>query len=126
MTLKEHDKDTNMQSFIYQWMDLLWLPVGLFVAHKGQRIATSVFVVTCILTLRTQLEIMDEIKHPDGFLGLWSLGLYERGLIVYGILTMVFLILVHLSPRTKGVIFLAAMISLYLLGFCVSMLTMVL
>lgn len=115
-----------MQTLIYQWIDLLWLPIGLFVAHRGQRIKTAVFILTCILTLRTQLEIMTEIDHPQGFFGLWNLGLYERGLVIYGLLIMIFLILVHLSPRTKGAIFLVAMISLYIFGFCVSMLAMVL
>ena len=115
-----------MQTLIYQWIDLLWLPIGLLAAHRGQRIKTSIFILTCILTLRTQIEIMNEIGRPEGFFGLWNLGLYERGLIIYGLLIMAFLILVHLSPNTKGVIFLAAMISLYILGFCVSMLSMVL
>ncbi len=115
-----------MHPLIYQWIDLLWLPVGLLAAHRGQRISTAVFILTCILTLRTQLEIMGEIGHPEGFLGLWNLGLYERGLIIYGLLITLFLILVHFSPRTRGAVFLVAMISLYILGFCVSMLAMVL
>lgn len=125
-TKKRAGEESSMQTLIYQWIDLLWLPIGLIAAHQGQRLATSVFILTCIVTLRTQLEIMAEIDHPQGFFGLWNLGLYERGLIIYGLLITLFLILVHLSPRTKGVIFLAAMISLYILGFCVSMLAMVL
>jgi hypothetical protein len=126
MIVKRRSQESSMQTLIYQWIDLLWVPIGLIASHRGQRIKTTIFVLTCVFTLRTQLELMDSIGHPDGFLGLWSLGLYERGLIFYGLLNMIFLILVHLSPSTKGVIFLAAMISLYILGFCVSMLAMVL
>lgn len=115
-----------MQSLIYQWIDLLWLPIGLIAVHKGQRIKTTLFILTCIFTLRTQIELMESTGYPDGILKLVPLGLYERGLIFYGLLIMLFLILAHLSPNTKGVIFLAAALSLYILGFCISMLFMLL
>lgn len=115
-----------MQSLIYQWIDLLWIPVGLVACHRGQRIKTTIFILTCVFTLRTQLEIMASIGQPDGLLGFWGLGLYERGLIIYGLLIAIFLVLAYLSPTTRGVIFLAAMISIYTIGFCVSMLAMVL
>lgn len=119
-------EESSTQLLIYQWIDLLWLPVGLVVAHRGQRIKTAVFVLTCVFTLRTQLELMAEIGFPAGILGLWNLGLYERGLIIYGLLIAAFLALVYFSPRTRGVVFLAAMISVYILGFCISMLAMLL
>ncbi len=115
-----------MLSLLYQWIDLLWLPVGLGAVHKGQRIKTLLFVGACVLTLRTQIELMESIDHPHGFLNLIGLGLYERGLIVYGFLIMLFLILAHLSPNTKGVIFMAAALSLYIFGFCISMVAMLL
>lgn len=115
-----------MQNLIYQWIDLLWLPVGLVVSHRGQRIKTAIFIITCVLTLRTQMELMASIGHPDGILGWWGMGLYERGLILYGAIIMAFLILVYFSPGTRGIIFLAAMLSIYILGFCITMLGMLL
>ncbi len=117
--------ESNMLSIAYQWIDLIWLPVALLLTRKGQRIMASLFVVMCILTLRTQLELMGSINKADGLLGWLPLGLYERGLIIYGFLIALFLILAHFSPNTKGVIFLAAALSLYVCGFCVSMVAMV-
>lgn len=87
---------------------------------------TLAFIGACILTLRTQIELMAGTGHPVGFLGWITLGLYERGLIVYGLLIGLFLILARLSPRTKGVVFLAVIITLYIFGFCGSMLLMLL
>lgn len=110
----------------YQWIDCLWLPIGLLMVRRGQRLLTLAFIIACILTLRTQLELMQSIQHPNGILGLLSLGLYERGLIVYGLLIGLFLILAKYSPRTKGVVFLAVIITLYIFGFCGSMLLMLL
>lgn len=110
---------------IYQWIDLLWIPVGLLTVHKGQRLLTTGFVLACIFSLRTQIELMDSIDRGGGLLGFWNAGLYERGLVVYGFFIALFLILAHFSRNTKGVIFLAAAISIYILGFCVSMLAMI-
>jgi hypothetical protein len=59
-------------------------------------------------------------------LGFVEMGLYERGLFVYGFFIALFLILAHFSPRTTGVIFLAASLTIFIMGFCVSMLAMVL
>lgn len=114
-----------MLSLIYQWIDLLWIPAALLMVHPGQRVKTVFFILACILTLRLQLELMSSFGYPDGFLGWVGLGLYERGLILYGILFALFLILAHLSPNTRGVIFFAATLSLYFIGFFVSMIAMV-
>lgn len=110
---------------LYQWIDLLWIPVGLVTVHKGQRLLTTGFILVCILTLRTQIELMGSIDRDGGLLGFWNAGLYERGLVIYGFLIALFLILAHFSRNTKGVIFLAASLSIYILGFCVSMLAMI-
>ena len=110
---------------LYQWIDLLWIPVGIFTVHKGQRLLTVGFVLACVLSLRTQIELMDSIDRDGGLLGFWNAGLYERGLVIYGFFIALFLILAHFSRNTKGAIFLAAALSIYILAFCVSMLAMV-
>ena len=115
-----------MLATFYQWIDLFWIPVGLLVTRRGQYLLTTAFILACVGTLRLQLEFMDSIDRHDGILGFVTMGLYERGLFVYGFLIAVFLILAHFSPRTKGVIFLAASLSIFIFGFCVSTLAMVL
>lgn len=117
--------ESNMLSIIYQWIDLIWIPVALLFTRPGQRLLACGFVIVCVLTLRTQIELMESIHKGAGLLGWLDLGLYERGLIIYGFLIALFLILAHFSPNTKGVIFLAASLTLYILGFCASMLAMI-
>lgn len=109
----------------YQWIDCLWLPISMFMVQRGRRLMTLAFICACILTLRTQIELMEGIGHPKGIMGLMpGLGLYERGLIVYGLLIGLFLILAKLSPKTSGMVYLAVIITIYLFAFCGSMLLM--
>ncbi len=114
-----------MPALLYQWIDLLWLPVGLAAVHKGQRLLTLGFIGTCILMLRAQVELMEHIGYGRGFLpGLLESAVYPRGLAVYGFFIALFLLLAYLSPRTGGVIYLAAAIGIFFVSFCVSMLVM--
>lgn len=115
-----------MTPLLYQWIDLLWLPVSMVAVHKGQRLHTAAFILVCIMTLRAQVELMQHIGHSRGLIGLMHSGAYERGLVVYGIVFALFLILAYFSPHTKGIIFFAATLSVYIFTFCISMLVMVL
>lgn len=115
-----------MTSLFYQWIDLLWLPVALVAVHEGQRIKTCVFLLVCILTLRAQVELMETIGHPKGLVGLLHSGAYERGLVVYGIIFALFLLLAYFSANTKGIVFFAATLSIYIFAFCASMVVMLL
>jgi hypothetical protein len=118
--------ERRMLSTFYQWIDLFWIPVGLLATRRGQYVLTTGFIVACVICLRMQLELMSSIHKEDGVLGFVDMGLYERGLFVYGFFIALFLILAHFSPRTTGVVFLAASITIFITGFCVSMLAMVL
>ena len=114
-----------MTDLLYQWMDLIWFPIAFFVVHKQQRIKTFFFILTCVLTLRLQVEIMNSIEYPTGLLPYMDSYVYHRGLIVYAVIISLFLILARFSPKTNPAVFLAAMISIYMLAFCASMLLMV-
>lgn len=115
-----------MGALVYQWIDLLWLPVGLAVVHRGQRLMTAGFVLSCVFSLRLQLELMAVIGFSRGFFQLIEAPLYNRGLVIYAPVIALFLVLAHFSPRTHGAVFLAAAIALYIVAFCISMLAMIL
>lgn len=115
-----------MTELLYQWMDLLWLPVALAAVHKGQRLKAVAFILVCIMTLRAQIELMQSIGHPNGLVGFMKSGAYERGLVVYGIIFALFLVLAYFSPNTRGIVFFAATLSIYIFAFCISMLVMAL
>lgn len=115
-----------MGAFIYQWIDLLWLPVTWFVAHRAHRAGLTVFAATCILTMRTQVELIESTGYGTGFLPFLTGPLYARGLVVYSLVVALFLLLAHYSPRVSGYVFLAAGITLYLFAFCLALLVMAL
>ncbi len=117
---------TNFSQGLYNYIDLLWLPVAWFTVHKHQRLKTIAFITACILTLRTQVELMDSTGFDAGFLPFWDASAYSRGLITYGLVIALFLILAYYSPRTDKVVFFAAALSIYILAFCTSMLLMAL
>lgn len=112
------------QTVIPQWLDLIWLPIGWFIVGKAYRLKTLAFIVTCLLTLRTQVELMDSIAHPFGFTGMMHADALTRGMIVYSVIIALFLLLAHFSPNTKPIVFFSVSLTFYVAAFCVSMIVM--
>ena len=108
------------------YLDFLWLPVGWFAVHKGQRWKTVAFIAACLMTLRTQVELMDRTGHDAGFLPFLQGPSLQRGMITYAFIIGAFLILAYLSPKTQGIIFFSAALSVYVMAFCMSMVIMIL
>ena len=108
------------------WLDAFWLPIAVLVVHKGQRGKAAVFVLLCMVVFRLQMEIMDSTGFRAGFTGFFKMSLYHRGLIVYGIFTLLYLILSRLSPYTRGIIYVAASLSIFFMAFFVSSIVMIL
>lgn len=115
-----------MGDLVYQWIDLIWLPVGWFAVHRQHRLKTVLFIAACVLTLRTQVELMDSIGFDTGFLPLLKTPLYTRGLVVYSVVIALFLVLAHYSRATQKIVFFAATLTVYFFAFCISMLAMAL
>ena len=115
-----------MRELIYQWIDFIWLPIGFFAVHKQQRWMTLAFIFTCLMTMRTQIELVESTGNMTGFLDIMHSSLHSRGIVVYSVVYMIFLALAYFSPNTRGVIFFAATLSIYIMAFCVSMLLMAL
>lgn len=114
-----------LSSILYQWVDFLWVPVAIAVTHGQQRYFAVLFVLFCALTLRMQEEFLESFNLRDGVTDFFSLTPYARGLLVYAIVIMGFLLLSYVSPHTRGVIYMAAAISLYILAFCISSVIMI-
>lgn len=114
-----------LSSVLYQWVDLLWIPVAVAVTHGQQRYFAVLFVLFCSMTLRLQEEFLESFKLQDGVTGFFSLTPYARGLMTYSLVIMGFLLLSYFSPNTRGVIYMAAALSLYILAFCVSSVIMI-
>lgn len=112
-------------ALLYQWVDFLWIPVAVAVTHGQQRYFAVLFVLFCAVSLRMQREFLDSFRLGEGVTNFFSLTPYARGLLVYGFFTLLFFLLSYVSPNTRGVIYMAAALSLYILAFCVSSVIMI-
>lgn len=110
----------------YPWIDLLWIPVGWLAVERGKRLLTTGFVLSCVLLLRLQVELMQSIGAPYGFFGFMKSSIFERGLTCYGVFIGLFLLLAHFSKGGDKNVHIAASITILIMGFCVSALVMVL
>jgi hypothetical protein len=106
--------------FAENWLDAVWVPIAALAVNQGQRLKAMAFVGLCMIVMRLQIEIVNSTGFKTGFTGLWNASLYHRGLITYSIFIMIYLLLSYLSPYTKGVIYLAASITIFFMAFVVS------
>jgi len=112
-------------TFVNQWLDLAWIPIAMVLVHKGQRLKALAFILVCILVMRLQIEIFDSMGLSKGATGLFDWTLIFRGYAVYGVFIALFLVLSYFSPRTRGVIYLAASLSIFFMAFTMSSIVMV-
>jgi hypothetical protein len=116
----------DFMTLFHDWAGLVWLPIAALAVHKGQRIKAVVFVVFCMLTMRLQDEIIRDTGYDTGYLNILQSDIFNRAQIVYSVFIILYLILSHYSPHTKGVIYMAASISIYFMAFISAMIIMLL
>lgn len=98
---------------LYYWVDILWLPLGLFVVQKHQRVLMAAFVISSMVMMRLLVELVVSTGYESGFLPLMTSHAYDRALAVYSVFYMLFFIIAHYSPRTDGHVFIAASITTF-------------
>ncbi len=111
---------------ILNYIDLIWLPIAWLIVHKEQRWMTVAFFLSCFFMMRLQIEIMESIGHPTGFLPILKSHVQNKGLITYMAFYIIFLATAYWSPDSNKHIFLAASISIFLGALMVSMIVMLL
>ena len=112
--------------FILQYIDLIWLPIGLLAVHKHHRLMAAGFFIGCMVMMRLQAELMVSTGFGDGFTGLIEMSAHNRGQITYSIFYVIYIVLAIYSPGTRGSVFMAASISTFFAALFVSMIIMVL
>lgn len=128
---QKHNKSAVMNlaltsQSLYAWIDLLWVPIALLTMERGKKIFTCGFVLSCSLLLRLQVELLQQLGYPRGFLGLVETSIFTRGLVTYAAFIALFLILAYYSPGSDKTVHLAASITILIIAFCVSLFVMVL
>ena len=116
----------DYMTLFHDWADVIWIPIAAVSVHKGQRIKAVAFVLFCMLTMRIQDELIRDTGYETGYLNFMQSDIFNRAQIVYSVFIVLYLILSHYSPHTKGVVYMAASISIYFMSFITSMLVMVL
>ena len=116
----------NLLSIAYSWLDLIWIPIALLVIDKSKRIKSLIFVLSCIVTLRLQVQLMHDINRPSGILPFLDVPLLQRGFVAYGVAIALFLILSHYARREDPFVYIAAAITVYIAALCLSSLIMIL
>lgn len=107
--------------FIFQWIDVVWLPLGLAVVHKAQRPVAAAFFIGSMVMMRLLIEMMGAIGYPYGLIGLMDLSVQKRGLITYSVFYLLYIILLYISPRVFRPVLLGASITVFFIAamsFC--------
>lgn len=113
-------------AFIIQWIDIIWLPIGLLALHKQHRLIAASFFIGCMIMMRLQAELIYSTGFGSGFVGFFEMNAHHRGQITYSIFYLLFMILAIYSPETKGAIFMAGALSIFFAALVTSMIVMVL
>lgn len=112
--------------FVKDWLDATWLPIALILVHRGQRIKACAFIAVCMIVMRLQIQIFDQMGFAKGITGFIDWPLIVRGYVVYGVFILLFIILSYFSPFTRGAIYLAASLSIFFMAFTVSSIVLIL
>jgi hypothetical protein len=115
-----------MADIIYNWIDLLWVPIAYFTVHKKHRWWAVGFVVICMIIMRLQVELMVSIGHPNGILPLIESHVNSRLLLTYSFFYVGFLAMAHYSPKTEGIVFMGACLGIFFMAFFTSSALMIL
>lgn len=105
---------------IFQWLDLFWIPLVLVLTAPKHWLKAIAFILCCVIGLRLQLELLDALGLPGGLFHMIDSSPYIRGLIVYGLVTALYLWLLRGSSRVDPFVVLAASLTIFAGAFILS------
>ena len=111
---------------LYNWIDLLWIPVALLVLPRNQWLE-ALFVIFCaVIMLRLQVELVAVLGWDGGFTGYLPYDPYIKGLIAYSIIIAVYMILLLVLKLYKWRAHIILSVSVFFNAFIVSSIVMIL
>ncbi len=111
---------------IYYNLDLIWLPMVFVIMHKHQRWTAFGFLVSCMLVMRLQVELMEGGGFHHGILPIMQSTVFDRAAVIYNIFYIVYFVMAYFSRLSMPAVFLGASISIFFMAFFVSSLLMIL
>lgn len=107
-------------NFILQYIDLIWLPLAYFAAHKNHRRTALLCIMGCALLMRMQVEMVVTMGYPRGVLNILDIQAFNRGLIIYTIFYITYLVFLHMSSESDKSVVLASSIGMFFMVFFAS------
>lgn len=111
---------------IYPYIDLIWLPAGLLVIHKKQRLWAAGFFIGSMIMMRLLVDLIESIGYPQGILPVLDAPLFTRGLVVYSAFYAFYILLAAISPKSIAPVFIAASISIFFMASITAVIVMIL
>lgn len=115
-----------MFDIIYSWADAIWLPVIYFCSYKQHRWWALGLVLSSMLLIRLLAETITYSGYNHGIMGFLDSDVHIRGMAVSSLFYVMFMILSHYSKDTKGVVFMAASLSVFFMIFVSASIAMLL
>ncbi len=115
-----------MFEFLNFWADAIWMPIAYFSVHKKHRWWALGLVIACMILIRLQAEIMVYIGYGNGIMGFMTSNVHTRGIAVSSFYYILFIIIAHFSPKTEGIVFMAACLSFFFSIFVTTAIVMLL
>lgn len=110
---------------LYNWIDLLWIPIALIVLPLRQWIEALTLIICCVIMLRLQIETLDAYDFNGGLTGWFDFDLYHKGLFAYSLVIAAYLILALILYRHGWFIHLSWAIGIFFQAFIFSSLIMI-
>ena len=98
----------------------VWIFVAGLVVHKAQRVKAMIFCVVAIVTMLLQIELVLSFNIDAGLTGWWEMPVDQRGIIGWSVAILCYLLLSWASPASRGVLYFAASMSIYLIAVIVT------
>lgn len=98
---------------LLQWIDLIWLPLAWAVVPPKLRVWALATLGACMMMMRLMTELMHSIGHANGIIGLVSMPVETRGLLLYNLFYMAYVLLAYFSPHAYRSVFMAASITIF-------------
>lgn len=113
-------------NFIAHNIDLIWIPLGLVIVHKRHYGILLATLISGMVMMRMQSELMDFIEYPRGIFNFTNMLVYMRLMIFYNLMYAGFITFLHFSKMQDRIIILATAGSLFFGVVIISTLSMIL
>lgn len=105
---------------------LVWIPISGLVVHRAQRLKACIFAAACAFTFILQVELLQSLNLMQGVSRWFNSPADIRGLIGWSGCILIYLGLSMASPGSRGILYFAASLSIYIIACLITSFIMIL